>query len=144
MRARPRAEDLEDQPGTIDDFRVPGFLEIALLDGCQLVIDDDETDPLLFYSRAQAFHGAFAEQRRRRHATHRDGLCKAHVEVNGACEANHFLELCATAALLARHSRPMGTQHCRDGSGSCRLVRRSLASVVTVKLSFVCQISIRL
>ena len=43
--ARARAENFENQPGTIDDLAVPGAFEIALLDRGQRGIHADKVDP---------------------------------------------------------------------------------------------------
>ena len=43
-RARAPPENLENQPGAVDDLGVEGTLEIALLPRRQLGIDDDECD----------------------------------------------------------------------------------------------------
>jgi hypothetical protein len=60
-RARSR-ENIEDQAGTIDDARRHHLLEVALLPGGKLVIDDDEIG-VLARNRVADFLGfAFADE----------------------------------------------------------------------------------
>jgi hypothetical protein len=52
-RSRPRTEDFENEPRAIDDLRIPRLLEIALLYGCQRMIDDDQADIEVAYALAE-------------------------------------------------------------------------------------------
>ena len=61
--ARPLPEDLEDQPGAVDDLGLEGPLEIALLPRRQLGIDDHEIDRVLGDHRGDFGHLARSEQR---------------------------------------------------------------------------------
>src|SRR5690606_25122094 len=60
-----RAEDLEDQPGTVDHFGAPGALEIPLLHWRKRRIDDNEARFVLLDERRHFFDGARADQGRR-------------------------------------------------------------------------------
>jgi hypothetical protein len=61
----PLAEDLEDQPGSVDDLALELFFEIALLDAGQRAVHDDQLGVLQFALGGDALDLAFAEQRRR-------------------------------------------------------------------------------
>src|SRR5436309_3018929 len=93
MRASSRAEDLQDQSGAVDDLGIPGRLEVALLDGRQLVIDDDQADPFFLYGRPDPLHYPLADQGRRRDTAQRRARRQPHIEIDGAREVYRLLQL---------------------------------------------------
>ncbi len=61
MGAGARAEDLENEPGSVDHLGLPAPLEVALLHRAQRRIDDDEADRALGDDGAQILDVAAAE-----------------------------------------------------------------------------------
>ena len=58
MGPRPRAEDLEDEPGAVDDLALPGALEVALLYRRHGAIDDGDADLALLDRGAEQLDDA--------------------------------------------------------------------------------------
>ena len=113
MSAGARTEYLEDQSGAIDDFGPPGLFKIALLDRREPVVDDHESDPLLFHGLLDAFDDAFADQGGRRDTAQRDTLRESDIEIDCTGETDRFLELCLGAALATARPCLDGAEHGR-------------------------------
>ncbi len=91
-RPRPLAEDLEDQPGAIEHLGVPCPFEVALLHGCERVIDDDQRSILGAHQSCKLFDLAGAEQRRRPWARHRHEAARGDVEIDRGSETRRLFE----------------------------------------------------
>src|SRR5260221_6430207 len=92
MSARPRAEDLENQAGAVDDLAVPRLLEVALLDRRDRRVDDDDADLFRRDDLAERGDRATAEQRRRTSWPQWHDLGAGDLEVDRACEADGFVK----------------------------------------------------
>ena len=55
-------EDFENKPGPVENLGIPGLFEVALLDGRQRVVDDDDLDLLRGHDSADFVHLARAEE----------------------------------------------------------------------------------
>ena len=53
LAVRPVGEDFQNEPGTVENLRVPGFLEIALLDRAQRVVHNRNRNILGLDDRAR-------------------------------------------------------------------------------------------
>ena len=62
MGARPRAENFEDQPGPVDNLRLPAPFEIALLYRAQRAVDDDDPDLFVVDQFTNVFERPASEQ----------------------------------------------------------------------------------
>src|SRR6185312_10886805 len=88
---------------------------------------------------------ALAEQGRGRQPAQRHRLDELDVEIDRTRQPDRLLELGVAAALIRiPKARAIGTEHRSDRGGSRRLVRSTLALVVSVTLEVLCQISLRL
>jgi hypothetical protein len=87
-RLCPLSEDFEDQPRPVDDLCLEGFLEVALLDGRQSVIDDDESDLVVGDLGSDFLDLAGAEQRSRPKFGERHCDPVDDVEINRLGEAD--------------------------------------------------------
>jgi hypothetical protein len=92
MRARPRAKNLKDQTGAVDDLGFPLALEIALLHRRQRAVDDDEPDFLLGDLFAERFDPALADERPRYGPVEANDLAGNDVEIDRPSEANSLVE----------------------------------------------------
>lgn len=122
-RAGTPAEDLEDQPGAVDDFATKGFLKIALLDRRQGAIHHDEADLLDLDAFRQFLDLALAKIGRgpERAEHNRDRLDD--LEIDGAGQPERLIQpRCVAALVLVGRTAPtggmtrqIGTDH--DGAG---------------------------
>jgi hypothetical protein len=92
MSAGAGAEDFENQPGPVNDFRVPGPLEIALLYRRQRGVDDNNGYFLRLDEAGQAVDRALAEERGRTDFCRPYRFRMDDIEVDCLGEANRFLQ----------------------------------------------------
>ena len=105
---RPLAEDLEDQPGAVDDLGVEPPFEIALLDRRERAVDHDEAHLHRLHDGPQLVDLAAGKQRRRAKLTQRRRFCCNHIKVDGSSEADrllkaHFGRARRTSGLVRMH-----------------------------------------
>src|SRR5690606_40872733 len=81
--SRPPSEDLQDEAGAVEHLCAPRALEIALLDGRDRVIDDDELDLVLGDEVLQLRDLPGPEQRSRLRPGDRNDQFRADLEIDG-------------------------------------------------------------
>ncbi len=86
------AEDFKDQPGAVEDFGVPGFLEVALLDWRQRAIHHHQLDLVAGNESEDLLDLALAEIGRGPDLTDRRDQRVGDREVDGARQADGFLQ----------------------------------------------------
>ena len=91
-------EDFENEPGPVENLGVPGFLKVALLDGRERVIDDDDLRVLRLHDGADFLDLARSEQRCGAHLGqwHRPG--EADFEADSLGEARRLRQALAMAS----------------------------------------------
>ena len=116
-RARPPTENLEDQPGAVDDLAAPGLLQIALLHRRERAIHRDERDLLLGDELADLLDLALAEKGRGPRLGERNVDRLAHVEIDRERQPLRLFEARRGLALGAifRPSRRIGADDERAG-----------------------------
>ena len=89
-RARAPAEDFQDQSGAIDDFRVPGFFQIALLHRRDRAIHHHDRRRQTFGQAGDFVDLAGAEISRGTDVIERDQPGLHHIEIDGAGKPDGF------------------------------------------------------
>src|SRR5262245_9434219 len=88
----PLAEDLQDQAGSIEHLAVPRAFQIALLDGADGVIDNDEPRRVLGHPLRALLPLARPQTGGRSRPRQRHELGGTHIEGNGTGEPHSLLE----------------------------------------------------
>jgi hypothetical protein len=90
--SRSGAEYFQDQTGTIDDFAFPGFLQISLLDGRDLKIDDRDGNFFLGDYRPVRVYRARSKQGSRPRSLEADRVGADHIQINRLRQTNRFFQ----------------------------------------------------
>ena len=91
---RSPAENFEDQPGAIHDFRIPGFFQIALLYWGKRAVHYDNAGIETFDQAGNLFDLALAKIGGWPQRIEHDDAGLLDLEVDGARKADRFIELC--------------------------------------------------
>ena len=116
-------EDVDDQFGAIRDADLPVPLQVALLDGADRVVEDDQLDALFLELGAEPVGGAAAEIERGIRTGPPDDLAYGRVEAGGTRQRVEFVEAVGVEALATGCNR----QKCdvgRDSGGGELLAGR--------------------
>jgi hypothetical protein len=89
-RCRALAEDFENQGGTVEDFYADFTLEVALLDGRERRVDDEQLDFLFLGPIGKLLHLPATEIGRRLDFAHAENLGEHQVERNRRGQPDEF------------------------------------------------------
>ena len=140
------AENLQDQAGAIQDFRIPLFFQITLLHRRQCAIHHHDAGVEAFDETRNLFDLALAEESCRPQRIKHDDARLFDVEIDGASKADRLIEFCGRISLtwIERGSaQDWLDDHCPAGAGtfsapvlrrSSGLLRRQWARVAAARL----------
>src|SRR6516225_5502795 len=92
-RAGATAENLQDQAGAVQDFRIPRFFQVALLHWRQRAIHDHDAGVETFDETGNLFDLALAEKCCRPQSVEHDDAGLFDVEIDGAGKTDRLIEL---------------------------------------------------
>jgi hypothetical protein len=96
------AEDFQDHGGAVEHLAVPGLLQIALLHGRQMGVDDDDVGLMRLGQHGDLFHLAASQQGRRHRPRQRRDLGFHHGQMNRGGQPDRFAQarLCIPQSAL--------------------------------------------
>ena len=115
LALRALAKDFENEPGSVENLGVPGFLQIALLDGRQRVVDDDNLRLLRTDDGADFLDLARSEQRCGAQLRQRHRTGEADFEADSLCKALRFRQALGRRQKVSH--RRLRLRHLPDGNG---------------------------
>ena len=99
-------ENLQYQAGTIQNFRIPGFFQIALLHRRQCAIHDHDAGVEALDETGNLFDLTLAEESCRPQRIEHDDAGLFDIEIDGAGKADRLIELCSGPAFARKHRDP--------------------------------------
>jgi hypothetical protein len=122
---RSPAENFQDQPGAIHDFRIPGFFQIALLHWGKRTVHHDDAGIETFDQAGNLFDLALAKIGGWPQRIEHDDAGLLDLEVNGARKADRFIELCRWRPRGAGHACPAQDRLNHEGTAGDRSLTTS-------------------
>lgn len=141
-RLRAFAEDLQNERGAIQHLRIPCFLQIALLHGRELGVDDNDVRFQRARLRADLVHLARTDQRRGHRPRKRHDVLSDDFQADGRREADSFGKTgfrVAQFKAIARLALDMNDE--RAGAFALRNLKAGFAQAFSIAGAVSCSMS---